>query len=76
MVTVAESIYLGRWKMEILHVVKVIAKNNGPHPCCPLCWVCCLAHPNGLDLHLTQHNGQGLDHSIVQKHPPIRDPRV
>jgi hypothetical protein len=31
----------------------------------PLCWVQHQAQPNGLAWHLTQHNGQGLDYSIV-----------
>ncbi len=33
----------------------------------PIMWMHCLAPPNGLALHLTQHGGQGLDLSIVQK---------
>lgn len=32
---------------------------------CQLCWVCHLVCPNGLDWHLTQHNEQELDDSIV-----------
>jgi hypothetical protein len=27
----------------------------------------CLAHPNSLTWHITQCNGQGIHHSIVQK---------
>jgi hypothetical protein len=34
------------------------------HPC-PSCWVYCLACPNRFTWCLTQHNGQGLDQSIV-----------
>jgi hypothetical protein len=33
----------------------------------PFMWMHCLAPPNGLALHLTQHGEQGLDHSKVQK---------
>lgn len=34
-----------------------------PHSC-PLSWVLCVACPNGLAWHLTQHNGKAFDHSI------------
>jgi hypothetical protein len=34
-------------------------------PLAPLCWVCGLACHNRLTWHLTRHDGQGLDHSIV-----------
>jgi hypothetical protein len=39
-----------------------------PHTC-PLCWLCCIAQPNRLALAPTQHNGEGLDHSVVHQTP-------
>ncbi len=38
-----------------------------PHPW-PLCWVHCAACPNGFSYHLTSHNGQVLDHSMLHNY--------